>query len=140
MLIVLPANISRSTANAGEFSSTGRSADRTAPTLRAVQYKPERMVSDCLVRRPPGYGTTQLLCSDRMRARLHIHIDKLQRRGRLIEHTPALEPVVSSLHLLGGNRRRVADDDAARAQVINRERRDLGIFGLVIVDEIVEVS
>src|SRR6266536_6629737 len=60
---------------------------------------------------------------------LHLHVDELERRGSLLEHAPALEPIVGALHLLERDRRRIADHEAARAKVLDLQRGDLRIGG-----------
>ena len=51
---------------------------------------------------------------------LDLKIDQRQRRRGLLQHAPALQPVVGPLHLVERDRRRVAHHDAARAQVLRR--------------------
>src|SRR6516162_5006564 len=75
-----------------------------------------------------------------MRVVLHVHVDERQRRCRLLQHSPALEPVIGTLHLVGGNRRRIANDQTALAQIRDIERGDLGIFLGVIVDEVMHIG
>src|SRR5262245_39927548 len=71
---------------------------------------------------------------------LNLHIDELRRRGGLLQHVPTLEPVVSALHLVGWDRRWVANLKAALAQILDFQRRDLRIALTVIVDEVVEIG
>src|SRR5262245_50271124 len=66
---------------------------------------------------------------------LDVEVDEIERRGRPLEHAPALEPVERALHLVERDRCGVADGDAALAQVADAERRDLRVV-LVIVDEV----
>ena len=58
-------------------------------------------------------------------ALLDVEIDELQRRCRLFQHAPALEPGVGALHLGERDWRRIADHDAAFAQVLRAQRADL---------------
>ena len=71
---------------------------------------------------------------------LHVHVDKLGGATDGVEEAPALHPIIGALQLLGRDRRRIDHEDAALAQVVDRELGDLGILVLVVVDEIVEVS
>src|SRR5271156_2453003 len=58
---------------------------------------------------------------------LHLRVDELQRRRGFFQHAPALEPVVGALHLVGRDRRRIADHEPALAQILDLERRDFRI-------------
>src|SRR5258706_14702961 len=55
------------------------------------------------------------LLGRRVRARLHVHVDKLHRRFGLVQHAPALHPVIRPLQLVGRDRRRIDHDNAAFA-------------------------
>src|SRR5271166_5340238 len=69
---------------------------------------------------------------------LHLDVDELERGSRLFQHAPALEPVVGARHLLGRDRRGIADHETALAQVLDLERGDLRILPGVVVDEIMQ--
>src|SRR5262245_46928858 len=77
------------------------------------------------------------LFGSRVRSRLHVHVDELHGRLGLVQHAPALHPVVGALQLVGRDRRRVDEDDAALADVLGLEHPDLGVLGFMVVDEIV---
>src|SRR5262245_65678400 len=71
---------------------------------------------------------------------LHLNIYEIEGRGGVLEHAPALEPLVRALHLLERDRRRIADDEAAFAQVLHLQGRDLWLCHLMVVDEVMEIS
>src|SRR4051812_4145259 len=71
---------------------------------------------------------------------LHLRIDEIERRGALLQHAPALEPVVGALHLVARDRRWIAYHEPALAQVLRLERGDFGVGPAVIVDEIVHIG
>src|SRR5262245_48980108 len=62
-----------------------------------------------------------------VRVLLHVQVNELQRVGGLLQHPPALEPVVGALHLIERDRRGIAHDQPALAQVLDLERRDLRV-------------
>ena len=64
---------------------------------------------------------------------LHLRVDERLWRRRLLQHAPALEPLVGALHLVERDRRRIADHQTALAQVFHLERSDLriGIPGML---------
>src|SRR5688500_15730624 len=91
--------------------------------------------------RPPSAATLPLRGRDRrdypllrrlVCELLHLHVDELQRVGGLLQHAPALEPCISALHLLEWDRRRIDHDDAAFAQVLDLERGDARLLGMVV--------
>src|SRR5688572_10623399 len=90
-----------------------------------------------------GYGvpafagtTASLLRRHLVGPLLHLDIHQVERRLCVLDHIPALEPLVGALHLVERDRRGVADLQPALAQVLDLERRDLRIGLGVVVDEI----
>src|SRR5262249_26295783 len=65
----------------------------------------------------------------KMRFPLDVEVDEVDRRRRRFQHAPALQPVERPLHLVEGDRRGIAHDQAALAQIVDGERGDLGILG-----------
>ena len=75
------------------------------------------MSSACPLRMTPG--ARRLYSAGLMGVALHVHVDEVERRGRLLQHAPALEPVIGALHLVERDRRGIADHEPALAQVLD---------------------
>src|SRR5271170_7468002 len=75
----------------------------------------------------------------RMGARLYVDVDQVERRVGRFQHAPAFDPIVGALHLVERNGRRLADHEAALAQIVDRQRADLGVALFMIVDEVVQI-
>src|SRR5262249_42180733 len=94
----------------------------------------------------PAHGYHYPRCGRRslvgpeVRLVLHLEIHEIEGRGGVLEHTPALQPLVRALHLLERDWGRIADDEAAFAQVLHLQGRDLRLLPLMIVDEVVEIG
>jgi hypothetical protein len=75
-----------------------------------------------------------------VRSLLNLKVDELERRSGLFQHAPAAQPIVGPLHLVVRDRRGVADDDSAFANVRRLQLADPWVTRFVIVDEIVEIG
>src|SRR5215510_15758491 len=64
----------------------------------------------------------------RMGLRLDIHVDELHGRLGLVQHAPALHPVIRALQLVGRDRRRIDHDDTPLADILGLERADLSVL------------
>src|SRR5262245_20564303 len=82
---------------------------------------------------------SRLVLYPRIAVRLHVHVDEVGRAGGRLEEVPALHPVVSALHFVGGDRRRVDQIEAALAQIVDGELIDLRIEFAIVVDEVVQI-
>src|SRR5262249_19233205 len=119
---------------------SARSASSTRVTASRARVskdgggRPRLMLRDAYLRWAPQHeaGTMSRwapcnLLRRLVRVALHVRVDEIERRGGLLEHAPALEPVVGTLHLLERDRRGIADHEAALAQVFHLQRGNLRI-------------